>query len=351
MSIFYDLVSAEELEDAHKIESRGYPEDEAGSLEVFRYRQAQSPELFVGAYLPGPDGTGRTLIGYVCSTLSSKDTLTHESMSTHVPGGTSVCVHSVCVAPEHRQKHVGLNLVKEYLSRLAASGKYERVLLIAHEELRRFYEQAGLEWVGRSAVVHGARPWFEMRRDLAVNPTGNCSPLTAIANTSPPPGLWEALQRQSTRTRPTARLLTSFPRAVEEVIDAPPSPAAGSPTNKYNLLCPRLGCGSVILNGGAAKWVERASVRLEPAESTAALPSCLGPLPEPGATAQWWLITPNPMAFENIGFSRPVQGLSAPGGNRMKLLACAECDLGPLGWCEEGGSEFWLACNRVGYRA
>jgi len=34
---------------------------------------------------------------------------------------------------------------------------------------------------------------------------------------------------------------------------------------------------------------------------------------------------------------------------RLKLLACAECDLGPLGWSEEGGSEYWLACSRVRY--
>ena len=38
-------------------------------------------------------------------------------------------------------------------------------------------------------------------------------------------------------------------------------------------------------------------------------------------------------------------------GLKLKLLACAECDLGPLGWCEEGGKEFWLACTRVGYLA
>ena len=36
-------------------------------------------------------------------------------------------------------------------------------------------------------------------------------------------------------------------------------------------------------------------------------------------------------------------------GKQLKLLACAECDLGPLGWSEESGSEFWLACARVGY--
>jgi hypothetical protein len=29
-------------------------------------------------------------------------------------------------------------------------------------------------------------------------------------------------------------------------------------------------------------------------------------LPTTPATTQWWLITPSPMAFENIGFSRPV---------------------------------------------
>lgn len=95
------------------------------------------------------------------------------------------------------------------------------------------------------------------------------------------------------------------------------------------------------------------------------------------------------MAFENIGFSRTVdRGLGGGGkfgasknddgshlipsfvqllrlsdwivlylmafsfsGPRLKLLSCADCDLGPLGWCVEGGQEFWLLCERVGYRA
>ena len=35
-------------------------------------------------------------------------------------------------------------------------------------------------------------------------------------------------------------------------------------------------------------------------------------------------------------------------GKQLKLLACGECELGPLGW-SEGGSEYWLACSRVGY--
>jgi hypothetical protein len=94
----------------------------------------------------------------------------------------------------------------------------------------------------------------------------------------------------------------------------------------------------------------------------------LPPLPEPPQTVQWWLITPSPMEFENVGFTRPVQPLTELGaslrsplssflcthvhceGRKIKLLTCAECDLGPLGWSEEGGSEFWLSCSRVAYR-
>ncbi|KIJ98946.1 hypothetical protein K443DRAFT_50899, partial [Laccaria amethystina LaAM-08-1] len=120
--------------------------------------------------------------------------------------------------------------------------------------------------------------------------------------------------------------------------------------NKFDLLCPRNGCGSVILKSGAGSWVERASVQLDNQDNP-----FFQVLPTPPATAQWWLVTPSPMTFENIGFTRPVVP-QIPSGKfidrccpRLKLLICAECDLGPLGWCEEGGSEFWLACSRVGY--
>ncbi|KAI0635145.1 hypothetical protein C8Q77DRAFT_1277872 [Trametes polyzona] len=386
--IFYDLVSPDELEAAAAIEARSYPEDEAGSLETFRYRQAQAPELFLGAFIPAPggQGNGRTLIGYVCATLSPDSTLTHDSMSTHVPGSGSICIHSVCVDAAHRRRHVGLDLVREFVARAERAARdgtaphLERVLLIAHEELQGFYAKAGFELVGRSAVVHGARPWYEMRKELR-EPSADKSSAPAAKSEAPsaaaevahpqttraqgeqgqssgtsgsdqgqglPPGLWEALQQSSTRTRPAARLLSSFPNAVQDVVsDIGGDNTDGLPTNKYDLLCPRPGCGSIILKAGVASWVERASVQLDSPGQT--IPDYLGALPAPPATTQWWLVKPNAMAFENIGFSRAVQA-TGPGGRKLKFLACAECDLGPLGWCEEGGSEFWLASNRVGYR-
>ena len=78
-----------------------------------------------------------------------------------------------------------------------------------------------------------------------------------------------------------------------------------------------------------------------------------------------WLVRPNPMVFENIGFSKAVTSADSQGpscnvfwwtithlcsvGPQKKFLSCADCDIGPLGWCHVGGSDFWLILDRVGY--
>ncbi|KAK7467395.1 hypothetical protein VKT23_004451 [Stygiomarasmius scandens] len=154
--------------------------------------------------------------------------------------------------------------------------------------------------------------------------------------------LWAALQQASSKPRPHPHPLSSFSNGISDITT--------EQTNKYDLLCPRVGCGSVILRKGVAKLKERESLKMEPSD----LPPnpYLSPLPDNSEQSHWWLITPSPMEFENIGFSRPVESLSvSASGKKLKLLSCAECDLGPLGWTEEGGTEFWLACSRVGYRS
>ncbi|EKM53307.1 uncharacterized protein PHACADRAFT_211005 [Phanerochaete carnosa HHB-10118-sp] len=338
LQIIYDLVKASDIPDAHVIETASFSPDEAATLERFLYRQTQAPDLFLGAF--DVSDNERALIGYVCSTLSSAPTLTHESMGAHDPTGTSICIHAVCVTPEHRHKGIALGLLKEYAARLERAcqdgAQYERILLITHEDMRDLYEKAGFEWLGKSEVVHGSLPWYEMRRILV-------SQSVLQQQQAIPAGLWEALQRSSTRKPPTAQLLASYPGGINDVVEQS-SPSSDS-ANKVDLLCPRPGCGSIILKNGVASLVERESLQLEPATSR----SILEPLPLPPATLKWWRVTPNAMAFENIGFSKTV--LREADGKRLKLLSCAECDLGPLGWCEEGGSEFWLASIRVGYRA
>ncbi|KAI5885621.1 acyl-CoA N-acyltransferase [Schizophyllum commune H4-8] len=369
LDLLFAPVPASDLETAIAIEKASYPEDEAATLEGFRYRQSQAPDLFLGAYLPArPDGTpSRTLIGYICATTSPASTLTHESMSNHVPGASSVCIHSVCVAPEYRRRGIALRLLKEYVARLESqmSTPYTRILLIAHDDLVPLYEKAGFTLVGPSKVQHGARPWFEMKRELregvlsreaakelppaqAVPPAPQAPPAQSDPQQpqSLPPGLFEALQRSSTRTRPSGKLLSELPGGMADVVEAS-ADKPGAMVNKHDLLCPREGCGSIILKAGAATWTERASVHMEPAGS--APNPHLAALPPPPETTQWWLVTGSMMTFENIGFSNTIPS-AEKGGASMKLLTCAECDLGPLGWNEVGGKEFWLAAARVAYR-
>ncbi|KZT25593.1 Mss4-like protein [Neolentinus lepideus HHB14362 ss-1] len=334
-NVLFDLVKPEEIEDAYKIEVAGYPEDEAASLEAFRYRQINASDLFYGAFVP-KDAGGRELIGYVCSTLSPSPSLTQESMSTHIPSSSSVCVHSVCVSPSHRKQGVATNLLKAYVShleQLVPSRGYARVLLITHEELRHFFENAGFEWLGKSRVVHGSKPWYEMRKIISSSEDPWAGPSTSQSQQIPA-GLWEALQSPSSRPKRTTKLLGTFSDGLQDV--------TSENSNKFDLLCPRDGCGSIILKSGAATLTERPSIQLEPPE----FQTSLAPLPDPQTRTHWWLVTPSPMAFENIGFSKPLVGSTNP---NMKLLACAECDLGPLGWCEQGGKEFWLAAGRVRY--
>jgi len=329
--LFFDLISAEEVEAVYRLEIQGFSPDEASTLERLRFRQEKAPELFLGAFVP-QTGSNRTLLGYVDGVLSSEITLTAESMSTHVPGARTVIIHGVCVTPDARKRGIASALLAEYQRRLADAGSYERALLIAHEEMIAFYERIGFKSRGLSSIIYAGIPWFELEWTV---PTEN---LYDSQGTSPaiPSGLLEALRGQNVSRR-QGQLLSSFQDGILDV-----SKKGDQSSNRYDLLCINEHCGSIILREGGAVLRERESVQMEPAGS--GHPN-LPTLPPPPDKMHWWLVTPSPMSFENIGFSKPTQSEKP-----LKLLACAECDLGPVGWCEPGGNEFWVACQRVRYR-
>lgn len=252
-------------------------------------------------------------------------------MSTHDASGTSVCIHAVCVDPAYRRRGIAVALLTEYVARLAQSGLYERALLITHEELRGLYEKAGFEWLGRSKVVHGSKPWYEMRKALAT-PAPPCS--TAADSVEPPAesslqslppniNIWEALQRATTsRAVPVATLLSAFPHGIDDTTQ-PADASSSALTNKHDLLCPRPQCGSIILKNQVATLVERPSTALEPSGARDPL---LPPLPAPLSLVRCWRITPNAMAFENIGFSKSI---TAEGPSSCTRLVDTRVD-GPL---------------------
>lgn len=298
-NVDYKLISETDVEDVLKLENQGktdlqsifitslrypgFPTDEAASLEILRYgnsvffvrfltparsRQSQAPGLFLGAYI------ANKLVGYVSCTLSSSTTLTRESMLKHDSKGTAVCLHGVCIAPSHRRRKIGLQLLNEFAARQAASTNgfgdpLECIILITHEELRPFYEKAGFEWLGKSDVVHGSRPWYEMRKNLRSNSPTVAGPILEFPamqvhpseSQQLPPGLLEVLQRPRSSKPAESRLYTTFPSGIINLIQ-PHSQQEGVSENKFDLLCPRNGCGSIILKKGVASWVERATVQV-----------------------------------------------------------------------------------------
>lgn len=153
-----------------------------GVMNPVRYRFNHAPHLFLGAFVQSPSASGkakgRRLIGHICSTQSSLTYYTKESMSVHVPFSPSICIHSVCLLESYRRKGIGLKMMQEYLARVQqycsteevlSRGKPNRVLLVTHDEVRPFYEQAGFVCKGRSDVVLGKGVWYEMSLEIRVD--------------------------------------------------------------------------------------------------------------------------------------------------------------------------------------
>ncbi|GAA5918327.1 hypothetical protein JCM5296_005605 [Sporobolomyces johnsonii] len=316
----YALVQPEDLSQAYALEFAGFPEDEAASLESLTYRQENAPSLFLGAYSSDP----RQLVGYICATLTPDSSLSHASMSRHDPAAPYVAIHSVCIDPSQRRKGVALGLLDEYLRRLAHMDGVKGARLISHEELIPLYQKAGFELVGKSDVVHGGQPWFELKVDFPPSPSSS-SPLVDEA--------------QSDTLRSPGKRLAPHSGAIEQLVD----PQTG--LNTADLYCPRAECRCLLLRRGTGKWVRGH----ESDFALPALPHKIADSPSsssPSSSQGYWSV-PSPLSFENIGFSRntSLPSTSVPSSSSpatIKYLTCADCDHGPLGWHDTEGKDLGM---------
>ncbi|KAI9337588.1 hypothetical protein DFJ73DRAFT_763362 [Zopfochytrium polystomum] len=148
-------------------------------------------------------------------------------------------------------------------------------------------------------------------------------------------------------------------------------------TNPLDVFCPKPSCRCKILRAGAAFVSDIAYNDVESPSSSSSSSSSswnssslppLPPLPEgshptasqpplpeiqalldyhagQGQVQQqrwWWWQVNDMMHFENVAFSHAL-----PGGHRV--LACADCELGPLGVQPAGQQVFLIAADRVRY--
>ena len=140
------------------LQSESYPEDEAASLQSIEKRIKEAKQFFVLAQIKGHN----RIVGFVNGTLTSSSALTHESMFSHEPQGSMLCIHSVVVEKTHRRKGFAAEMLMSYLKRISAFENIRDVRLICKKHLISLYEKVGFQLVGPSAVVHGKDQWFEM---------------------------------------------------------------------------------------------------------------------------------------------------------------------------------------------
>jgi ribosomal protein S18 acetylase RimI-like enzyme len=166
--LFFRPATLEDLDRIAQLEADGYPEDEAASRDRLQFRLENAPQFFLAAIRPANDA----MIGYVCATLAPEGStrLSEDTMATHAPEGSTLCIHSVCVDALERRKGVASKLLQAYARWVAnAAPSVECMRLICKAELVPLYAKAGFIEMGPSEVVHGQDPWIEMSMSLSEN--------------------------------------------------------------------------------------------------------------------------------------------------------------------------------------
>lgn len=149
------------------MEAAAYPADEAATPAKLQFRIQNAPELFWllrGRVSGGPE----RIVGYACGTCTDAGVLTAESMSTHSPTGTTLCLHSVVIDAPFRRRGLARWMVTQYLKAVAtAVPRISCTYLLAHSDKTRLYEQCGFVSRGVSSVDFGSEVWMEMCRAMS----------------------------------------------------------------------------------------------------------------------------------------------------------------------------------------
>lgn len=155
----------------------------------FEYRLSRCPELSLGIFSQPTKGevesgnTGkRQLVGHIIATRSPAPAVTDASMDYpkdwrenkssiakkgeevvgHSEIGGTICIHSVAIRPEFQSLGLGSVLMRSYIQRLKDAKIADRLALLAHDELKKFYSQFGFDDMGKSTCTFGGGDWNNM---------------------------------------------------------------------------------------------------------------------------------------------------------------------------------------------
>ena len=80
----------------------------------------------------------------------------------HQEHGRTIALHSLAVLPAFRNRGLGKVILKSYQQRVESSGIADRVSLVAHEPMIKFYEALGFVNKGSSQCKFGAGGWYDL---------------------------------------------------------------------------------------------------------------------------------------------------------------------------------------------
>ena len=147
-----------------RLETACFPPDEAASIDTILMRLTNAGPFFRILKGDGDDD----VIGMVNGTCCAAGTITHESMFAHDSAGTTLVIHSICVAPSKRRQGLGLAMLKSYVLYITKEVPQVRhILLLSHAPLLQLYLAAGFLVVRQSPVIHGSEHWYELSLDVA----------------------------------------------------------------------------------------------------------------------------------------------------------------------------------------
>lgn len=184
------MVSAD-LEQVAALEELCFPENERATREKIDYRLSVCPEICLAVVkrtydwdsdshptdTPGVASANVTvasedIIGHILATKTDSEDVTDASMRIptsgeskdgHIETGRTIAVHSVCVHPDFRGKHIGYIMLKDYIQRLFSLQTADGAAIIVHDELVPFYQHHGFHLHGKSPSNFGGADWNSMR--------------------------------------------------------------------------------------------------------------------------------------------------------------------------------------------
>ncbi|KAL9003121.1 MAG: hypothetical protein Q9188_003985 [Gyalolechia gomerana] len=200
---YVQTLSLSDLESCVALENATFPEHERCSREKFVYRLTTCPELSLALFsTTAPDGLvaslptyphahppdtisparKSTLIAQVIATKCATSAVTDESMEIppdwrpsnspsesrgHQEHGRTIAIHSLASLPEFKGRGLGKIIMKSYVQRMETSGIADRIALLAHEHLVKYYEALGFRNWGKSQASFGGGGWYDMIYEIS----------------------------------------------------------------------------------------------------------------------------------------------------------------------------------------